>query len=199
MRNRFFRTIWCSGRVHPLTGAFFVMFCIGLASCAGKHPSAESAGARKTETADSKAAGAVFQLGGLSYYMPESFEVAESFTLTGGMAAYTAAEGSRLLKIVITPVVPQTAIPYELTRLTWSGDDGTPSVGSFSIESFSGSRDSQTDPQIISRSTLQKDGVSMLYLSHILYVPIRQTDKTLTVKYEDAVLFGLDLEKSEVK
>lgn len=189
MRIQFFRPPF-----HPLKKAVATMLLfvmLGLMACAGKQPAQEPAA--------TTAARAVFQLGGVSYYKPDAFEVSESFTLTGGMAAYTAAADSRLLKIAVTPVVAQSAIPYELTQLKCFGEDGAPAVGSYSIESFSGSKDAQTDMQIISRSTLQKDGVSMLYLSHILYIPIDRTSRSLTMKYGDTALFVLDLEKSAVK
>jgi hypothetical protein len=141
----------------------------------------------------------VFYLNGVKYNKPETFEVSKSFSEMGGMTTYLAAEDSQILKLILTPTVAQNAIPFEITKIKFYGDDGKLSTGSFSTESIAGSKGSQTDIVIIGRSILQKDGETMLYLSYIIYAPIDKMSKNVFVKYIDTVLFNLDIEKSTVK
>jgi hypothetical protein len=141
----------------------------------------------------------VFYLNGVQYNKPETFKVSKSFSEMGGMTTYSAAQDSQILKLILTPAVPQNGIPFEITKIKFYGEDGNLSTGSFSAESIAGSKGPQTDIVIIGRSILQKDGETMLYLSFTIYAPIDKMSKKVSVKYDDTNLFSLDMEKSTVK
>jgi hypothetical protein len=152
-------------------------------------------GKDSAKAGDLKNADELFYLNDVKYIKPKTFDVSQSFTEAGGMTRYIAAQDSQILKLVITPVTVQTAIPFEISKLKFYGDDGNISTGSFSTESISGSKGPQTDIVIICRSVLYKDGQTMIYLSYTIYAPINKTSKKVFVRFDDADLFKLDIEK----
>lgn len=141
----------------------------------------------------------LFYINDVKYIKPKNFEVSQSFQEMGGLTRYVAAQDSQVLKLIIPPAAPQAAIPFEITKIKFYGEDGSLSAGSFSVESISGSKGPQTENVIISRSTLHKDGQTMIYLSYTIYAPINKASKKLFVRYENTDLFSLDLEKATVE
>jgi len=151
------------------------------------------------KTDDIKNADELFYINDVKYIKPKTFEVSKNFAEMGGMTRYEAAQDSLILKLVLTPVKVQTALPFEITKLKFYGDDGYLSLGSLSTESISGSKGPQTDIIIISRSVLYKDGQTMLYVSYTIYAPIDKVNKKLFIRYDNTDLFSLDLEKATVE
>jgi hypothetical protein len=172
-------------------GIFVIMAWCSLTSCVDINKAAN--------TGDLQKADELFNINDVMYHKPKGFEVSQSFSEMGGMTTYLAAQDSQILKIILTPEVAQTEIPFEITQIKFYGDDGKISTGSFSTESVADSKGPQTDIEIIGRSILQKDEKTMLYLSYSIYAPIDKMSKRVFVKYDGKDLFSLDIDESTVK